>query len=95
MQYITRKEKRRRFIRWQRMEPSRRRWLSHFFWRMKEPGTRRRPPMQKHKWILNILIIAAVIIVLSVCWRIFRLEIIRATLRFPLPAWLKALIWGW
>ena len=37
MQYITRKEKRRRFIRWQRMEPSRRRWLYHFFWRMKEP----------------------------------------------------------
>ena len=37
MQYITRKEKRRRFIRWQRLEPSRRRWLSHFLWRMKEP----------------------------------------------------------
>ena len=51
--------------------------------------------MQKHKWILKILIIAAVIIVLAVCWRIFLLEIIRATLRLPLPAWLKALIWGW
>lgn len=37
MQYITRKEKRRRFIRWQRLEPSRKRWLAHFLWRMKEP----------------------------------------------------------
>ena len=51
--------------------------------------------MQKHKWILKILIVAAVIIALAVCWRFFRLEIIRATLRFPLSAWLKALIWGW
>lgn len=37
MKHKTRKEKRRRFIRWQRMEPSRRHWLSHFFWLMKEP----------------------------------------------------------
>ena len=51
--------------------------------------------MKKHKRILKILIIAAVIIALAVCWRIFRLEIIRATLHLPLPAWLKALIWGW
>lgn len=51
--------------------------------------------MKKHKRILMILIITAVIIALAVCWRIFRLEIIRATLHLPLPAWLKALIWGW
>lgn len=48
--------------------------------------------MKKHKRILKI---AAVIIALAVCWRFFRLEIIRTTLRLPLPAWLKALIWGW
>ncbi len=51
--------------------------------------------MKKHKWILKILIVAAVIIALVGCWRFFRLEIIRTTLRLPLPAWIKALIWGW
>ena len=34
---MTRKEKRRRFIRWQRSEPSRKRWVSHLFWRIREP----------------------------------------------------------
>ena len=32
-----RKAKRRRFIRWQRSEPSRRRVFAHLVWRMREP----------------------------------------------------------
>ena len=51
--------------------------------------------MKKRKRILAALIVITVIVALAVCWRFFRLEIIRATLRLPLPAWLKALIWGW
>lgn len=51
--------------------------------------------MKKHKRILKILIIAAVIIVLVVCWRFFRLEVIRATLHLPFPGWLKRFLWGW
>lgn len=37
MKHTTRKEKRRRFIRWQRSEPSRKRWVPHLFWRIREP----------------------------------------------------------
>lgn len=34
---MTRKQKRRRFIRWQRVEPGRKRWLAHLIWRLREP----------------------------------------------------------
>ena len=37
MKQEKRKEKRRRYIRWQQSEPSRKRWLAHLIWRLREP----------------------------------------------------------
>ena len=37
MKQEKRKEKRRRFIRWQQSEPSRKRLIAHLIWRLREP----------------------------------------------------------
>ena len=37
MKQEKRKEKRRRYIRWQQSEPSRKRWLAHLIWQLREP----------------------------------------------------------
>ena len=49
----------------------------------------------RKKIILIILIALSLAVALWYSWGFFRLAIIRATIDYPLPGWLQALIWGW
>ena len=51
--------------------------------------------MRNKKWILAVLIAASLLLALWYSYRIFRLEIIRASLEWDLPGWLQVWIWGW
>ena len=50
--------------------------------------------MKKKKWILDVLIAASLLMALWYSYRIFRLEIIRASLEWDLPGCLQVWIWG-
>ena len=49
----------------------------------------------KRKIIIIMLIGITLAVAMWYSWGFFRLAIIRATIRLPLPGWLQAIIWGW
>lgn len=51
--------------------------------------------MRNKKLILAVLIAVSLLLALWYSYRIFRLEIIRASLEWDFPVWLQVLIWGW
>lgn len=51
--------------------------------------------MNNKKWILAVLIAASLLLALWYSYRIFRLEIIRASLEWDFPWWIQVWIWGW
>lgn len=53
--------------------------------------------MDNKKWIY-ILFILLTLFILFVCmaWStLYRLSWVKFTMKFPLPEWLKMLLWGW
>ena len=51
--------------------------------------------MKKKKLILSTLISASLLLAIWYSYRFFRLEIIRASLEWDLPGWIKSWLWGW
>ncbi len=49
----------------------------------------------RRKIVIIVLIAITLAAALAYSWGFFRLAIIRATVRLPLPGWLQAIIWGW
>lgn len=49
----------------------------------------------KRKVIIAVLIVFSLAAAIGFTYDSFRLAIIRATMRLPLPGWLQAIIWGW
>ena len=51
--------------------------------------------MNKHKWFLFWAIVVTLAVALTISLGLLRFYIIQLTLHADLPAWLKALLWGW